>query len=55
MESITTHAEIVDSWVVTLRKLKRTQGITENVEQKEVKQTQESPITIFFYWRYCCR
>ena len=48
MESITTstHAEIVDSWVVTLQKLKSTQGITEYIKQKESKQTQESPMKI---------
>ena len=43
MESITTSAnvEIVDSWVMTLQKMKNTQRITENIEQKGSKQIQE--------------
>ena len=50
MESITTctHAKIVDSWVGTLQKLKSTQGITENIEQKTVKANTEKSYEIFF-------
>ena len=49
MEGITTStpAKIVDSWVVTLQKLKSSQGTTENIKQKTVKANTEKSYGIF--------